>query len=106
MSDFRKLFPFVRRHLARLSLSLLLLMLAGGFEGFTTALAIPLFDNVLPMSPGSASAHADRFRFLDSALAPLPASGAMQLPLQLVSCTVFKGICLHYLYFLMDPVGQ
>src|SRR2546422_746139 len=31
MSDFRKLFPFVPPHLARLSLSLLLLMLAVGF---------------------------------------------------------------------------
>ena len=106
MSDFRKLFPFVRPHLARLSLSLLLLMLAGGFEVFTTALAIPLFDNVLPTSPGSASAHADRFRFLESALAALPGSRAMQLALALVAFTVLKGICLYYSNFLMNAVGQ
>jgi ATP-binding cassette, subfamily B, bacterial MsbA len=47
MKDFRRLLPFVRPYLVTLGASLLLLVLAGACEVFTTALAIPLFDDVL-----------------------------------------------------------
>lgn len=47
MNDFRKLFHFVRPHSTALGFSLVLLFFAGIFEVLTTALAIPLFDDVL-----------------------------------------------------------
>jgi subfamily B ATP-binding cassette protein MsbA len=47
MNDFRRLLRFVRPHLTALIISLALLLFAGIFEVLTTALAIPLFDDVL-----------------------------------------------------------
>src|SRR5205809_825852 len=51
MSDFRKLFPFVRPYLARLSLSLLLLMHAVG-QSVVTELRNNLYAHVIGQSLG------------------------------------------------------
>jgi subfamily B ATP-binding cassette protein MsbA len=104
MDDFRKLFPFIRPHFAELGFSLILLAFAGGFEVLTTALAIPLFDKVLPVTAVSHSV--DRFRFLEQSLALLPGSAATQLAIALVTLTLLKGVCLYYSNFLMNAAGQ
>lgn len=58
MNDFRRLFPFVRPYVSLLAASLVLLVFAGLFEVLTTALAIPLFDEVLIPGAGGATAPA------------------------------------------------
>ena len=51
MNDFSRLIRFIRPHLTALIISLALLFFTGIFEVLTTALAIPLFDDVLtPLS--------------------------------------------------------
>jgi ATP-binding cassette, subfamily B, bacterial MsbA len=132
MNDFRKLFPFVRPYGAVLGASLVLLIFAGLFEVLTTALAIPLFDEVLipgarsapevgtVQAPGASAAQAvpssirsaapagasAKLDFLRHYLALLPGSKITQLSLALVALTFFKCLALYYSNYWMSHVGQ
>ncbi|HYK88643.1 MAG TPA: ABC transporter ATP-binding protein [Acidobacteriota bacterium] len=102
MNDFRRLFRFVKPYLAALIFSLVLLVFAGFFEVLTTALAIPLFDDIL--NPGSAPNA--KFAFLKHYLSLIPGSGITQLAVALVTLTFFKGVCLYHSNYRMSYVGQ
>jgi subfamily B ATP-binding cassette protein MsbA len=98
-------------------LSLLLLVVAGFSEVFTTALAIPLFDDVLavgqqPVSevgledPGRAVPGAEKFEFIERYLSLLPGSVLTQLALALLLFTFIKGFALYNSNYGMSYVGQ
>jgi ATP-binding cassette, subfamily B, bacterial MsbA len=131
MNDFRRLLPFVRRYAGLLSASLILLVFAGLFEVLTTALAIPLFDEVLipsahpvaaqtavtaaPAAAGQGVAAAPaavpagertKLDFLRHSLSLLPGSKISQLSLALVALTLFKCLALYYSNYWMSHVGQ
>lgn len=128
MNDFRRLLPFIRPYRRMLVLSLCLLALAGGFEVLTTALAIPLFDDVLATGssagpatdagtptngtgvqelqgaatvPGSA-----RIRAFLGWMELLPGGLIARLSLALLLLTTFKGLCIYYSNYTMGFVGQ
>ena len=133
MSDFSRLFRFVRPHTGTLLVSLFLLALAGVFEVLTTAPIIPLFDEVLnpvgpqtnsvsqvlnpgvrqtqPISPGNPS-NALRtsphrmLEYLESKMSLLPGSILTQIAITLLAFTVLKGMSFYYANFLMSRVGQ
>jgi subfamily B ATP-binding cassette protein MsbA len=104
MNDFRRLFTFIRPYVSQLVLSLALLVCHGVFAVCTTALAIPLFDDVL--APQGAAPDAGKLGFLRQYLSLLPGSVLTQLALALVSLTLFKGLSLYYSNILMSYVGQ
>lgn len=135
MKDFRRLFQFVRPHFKVLFLSLLLLVCAGLFEVLTTALVIPLFDDVLKpnvnaelksgadsrpaaaIDPGIAGAKSAikvaappeqnrLLRYLRGKLTLLPGSILTQIALTLFAFTILKGLSLYYSNYLMSWVGQ
>jgi subfamily B ATP-binding cassette protein MsbA len=133
MSDFRRLFRFMRQHTGTLLVSLLLLALAGVFEVLTTAPIIPLFDEVLnpvgpqansvsqvlhpgarQTEPASHKTAANPIRsnphrmleYLESKMSLLPGSMLTQIAITLLAFTVLKGISFYYANFLMSRVGQ
>jgi subfamily B ATP-binding cassette protein MsbA len=106
MSEFHRLFRFVKPHASKLIISLLLLVFAGIFEVLTTALAIPMFDDVLDLGKNSVSSVASKIEFLRRYLALLPGSVITQLSFALVILTLLKGLCLYHSNFLMSYVGQ
>ncbi|NWG13521.1 MAG: ABC transporter ATP-binding protein [Acidobacteria bacterium] len=128
MSDFSRILTFVRPFRAQLVLSLVLLLLAGLGEVMTTALAIPLFDDVLsvskpeqtsggyraraqaPDTPDSslhgATSPSAKLRFLWRYLGILPGGILAQLSIALVALTALKGISIYSSNYLMGHVGQ
>ena len=106
MGDFRRLATFIRPFRLPLSASLILLLFAGIFEVMTTALAIPLFDDVLSVTkpvPGGPSSKLD---FVLGYLKMLPGGILWQLSIALVALTAAKGLCLYFSNYLMGYVGQ
>src|SRR5436309_1984278 len=106
MTDFRRLFAFVRPHLGTLAFSLVLLMFAGAFEVLTTSLAIPLFDDVLVAGAVGGRGLAGKFSFLQSLLSALPGNSTGQLAIALAALTFLKGSCLFYSNYGMSYVGH
>jgi subfamily B ATP-binding cassette protein MsbA len=113
MSEFRRLFRFVRPFVALLGISLLLLTIAGVFEVLTTALAVPLFDEVLaPARPASAPGEVNvtqvsgKLAFLREGLGLIPGGILAQLSIALLVFTLLKGISLYYSNYWMSMVGQ
>jgi subfamily B ATP-binding cassette protein MsbA len=102
MNDFRRLFPFVRPYLTKLVFSLILLSFAGLFDVLTTALAIPLFDDIFKSGAGPDP----KFAFLRHYLSLLPGSEITQLAIALVALTLLKGICFYQSNYRMSLVGQ
>jgi len=134
MNEFRKLFPFIRPYSLGLVLSLFLLFAAGILEIMTTALAMPLFDNILarpsvtrpipaagdraetaasPAGTQGAAAGRDaesaRKYILELYLRGidlLPGNDLMRVSLALLLFTFIKGACLYYSNYRMSYVGQ
>ncbi len=134
MSDFRRLLRFVKPHSVALTFSLILLFLAGLFEVLTTALAIPLFDDVLTPAASSVPGESRQNELLtpparsagETALPSTPArenqkrlvefikrflmlgpgSALTKLAMALVALTLFKGVCLYHSNYMMSRVGQ
>jgi subfamily B ATP-binding cassette protein MsbA len=106
MGDFRRLVTFVRPFRLPLVASLVLLLFAGIFEVLTTALAIPLFDDVLTVGGGAAAESSRKLDFLLSYLHVLPGGILWQLSIALVALTAAKGFCLYFSNYLMGYVGQ
>jgi subfamily B ATP-binding cassette protein MsbA len=106
MGDFRRLVTFVRPFRLPLLASLVLLLFAGIFEVLTTALAIPLFDDVLTVGGGAAVESSRKLDFLLSYLHVLPGNILWQLSIALVALTAAKGFCLYFSNYLMGYVGQ
>ena len=106
MKTSHRLFQFVRPHLGALALSFVLLALTSLFEVLTTALVIPLFDDVLAAGPAAGAPAHSLVRFLDGALGLLPGSTVTQLALALLLLTFAKGVCLYYSNYNMGYVGQ
>ncbi len=106
MSDFRRLFPFIRPHLGTLTFSLLLLTFAGGFEVLTTSLAIPLFDDVLAVGIYGGVSLGNKFAFLQSLLSSLPGNPLTRLTVALLALTFLKGIAVYYSNYGMSYVGH
>ncbi len=106
MSDFRRILTFVRPFRAQLALSLLLLLLAGLCEVMTTALAIPLFDDVLSVGRPDVASPSTKLDFLLRYLKILPGGILAQLSLALVALTALKGISIYFSNYLMGHVGQ
>ncbi len=102
MNDFRRLLSYVRPYLGTLVGSLALLFFAGIFEVLTTALAIPLFDDVL--NPGTV--QSPKFQFLRHCLSLIPGGELTRLSVALVALTLFKGLCLYHSNYWMSHVGQ
>jgi len=106
MGDFGKLATFVRPFRLPLLASLILLLFAGIFEVLTTALAIPLFDDVLTVGKSVAGGPSRKLDFLLSYLRVLPGGILWQLSIALVALTAVKGLCLYFSNYLMGYVGQ
>jgi subfamily B ATP-binding cassette protein MsbA len=106
MKDFRRIFRFVRPYAGFLVISLVLLAFSGAFEALTTALTIPLFDNVLIVAPAAAVASPQRLAFFHRVFSSLPGGVLVQLSIALVLLTCFKGVCLYHSNYLMGKVGQ
>jgi ATP-binding cassette, subfamily B, bacterial MsbA len=106
MGDFRRLTTFVRPFRLPLLVSLVLLLFAGIFEVLTTALAIPLFDDVLAVGRPGAGSPSRKLDFLLGYLRILPGGILWQLSIALVSLTAAKGLCLYFSNYLMGYVGQ
>ncbi len=135
MNEFRRLLPFIRPYRFMLGLSFVLLFAVGIFEVLTTALAIPLFDDVLvkpgakdsqaqqggpalagaPQTPETASPPAPatplsdlkkKLAFLTEGLSLLPGSRLTQLSIALLLLTFLKGLCVYYSNYRMSHVGQ
>ena len=133
MNDFRKLLHFVRPYSAPLAISLILLFFTGIFEVLTTALAIPLFDDVLmpvstageqetadssqgstppsaePQKQASGGAVESQQKLLGAIrhyLLLSPGSMITKLAVTLLLLTLFKGVCLYNSNYLMGRVGQ
>ena len=113
MNIWRRLYQFVRPYRSAVIFSFVLLALAGLFEILTTALVIPLFDNVLIIgqsSPNDALQKVGLFqqlmRFLMSGLSLIPGSNITQLAVALVLFTLLKGVCLYNSNYSMSRVGQ
>ncbi len=110
MTDFRRLFPFIRPHRGGLALSLLLLLFVGIFESTTTTLSIPLFDKVLATGSIEAGPAGQRLSFVERyvslILSLMPGSVITQLSLALLILTLLKGVCLYYSNYSMSHVGQ
>jgi ATP-binding cassette, subfamily B, bacterial MsbA len=107
MNDIRRLLRFVKPYLPTLGLSLVLLFLAGIFEVLTTALAIPLFDDVLRPTDASAPAAQQKILLLIKHLMLIsPGSAITKLSVALVALTAFKGMCLYQSNYSMSRVGQ
>ncbi len=106
MKTSHRLFQFIRPHLGALALSFVLLTLASLFEVLTTAMVIPLFDDVLAAGSAAGAPAHSLVRFLDRALGFLPGSIVTQLALALLVLTFGKGVCLYYSNYNMGYVGQ
>src|SRR5438128_10991889 len=105
MSDFRRLFPFIRPYLGKLVLSLVLLVLAGTSEVLTTSLAIPLFDDVLVLGKEAPGAATSKVSFLYRYLSALPGNRLTQLAFSLLFLTLFKGVWLFSFHHGMSWAG-
>ena len=106
MKTSHRLFQFIRPHLGALALSFVLLTLASLFEVLTTAMVIPLFDDVLAAGAAAGAPAHSLVRFLDRVLGLLPGSIVTQLALALLVLTFGKGVCLYYSNYNMGYVGQ
>ena len=94
-------------------LSFVLLALAGLFEILTTALVIPLFDNVLTIGQSSPNAALQKvglfqhlMNLLGRGLSLIPGTDITQLAVALVILTFLKGVCLYNSNYSMSHVGQ
>jgi ATP-binding cassette, subfamily B, bacterial MsbA len=106
MSDFRKLFPYVRSHLHLLVLALLLLVGSGVMEAAIVLMLEPIF-NVLTASGGAAPATG-LFQFV---FRPLHWLGINErsiptIAVLLVIFSFFKGIFLYLAEYSMSYSGQ
>jgi ATP-binding cassette, subfamily B, bacterial MsbA len=113
MNILRRLYHFVKPYRAAIVSSFALLALAGLFEILTTALVIPLFDEVLiSEKPPQIALHKvglfqQLMDFLNSYLHLIRGwSIITHLAIALVILTFFKGICLYYSNYAMSHVGQ
>jgi subfamily B ATP-binding cassette protein MsbA len=104
MNEFGRLFRYVRPHLFLLGLSLLLLALAGLFEVLTTALAIPLFDDVL--IPADNQRTTSKLGLFLHYFRMIPGGDVMRLAVALLGLTILKGLSLYYSNYWMSRVGQ
>jgi subfamily B ATP-binding cassette protein MsbA len=106
MSDIRKLFPYVRKHLPLLVLSAVLLVVSGLLEAVIVLLLQPIFDQW-----SAPTAAQQGIRIVQYVLAPLRAMGVdeksiPQIALLLVVFSFFKGIFLYFSEYAMSYSGQ
>jgi subfamily B ATP-binding cassette protein MsbA len=114
MSDFRKLFPYVRPHISLLVISLLLLVVSGALEAAIVLLLEPIFNAWSASSAAQQGAQqaaqqgAQLFRYV---LAPLHRFGVdersiPQIAVLLVIFSFVKGVFLYFAEYSMSYSGQ
>jgi subfamily B ATP-binding cassette protein MsbA len=107
MNEFRKLLPFIRPYSYGLVISFVLLLAAGLLEVGTTALVIPLFDNLFGGRTVQVdSSLKDKIEILNRALSVLPGNVLVQVSIALLLFTFLKGLCLYASNYKMSYVGQ
>jgi ATP-binding cassette, subfamily B, bacterial MsbA len=115
MDIWRRLYQFIRPYRKAVIFSFVLLALAGLFEILTTALVIPLFDDVLVKKTQTATLDKIGWLkplyhfvmdFLARCLGLIPGNKMTQVAVALVVLTLFKGICLYRSNYAMSHVGQ
>lgn len=101
VTDFRKLFPYIRPHLHLLLLSLVLLVASGALETVIIMLLAPIFNQF-----SSAAALApDKFSFLQHYLG-LDRQSMGRVACFLVIFSLFKGVFLYFAEYWMSRSGQ
>ncbi|MBZ5496853.1 MAG: ABC transporter ATP-binding protein/permease [Acidobacteriia bacterium] len=107
MNDFRRLLPFIRPYRLNLGISFVLLFAAGIFEVLTTALAIPLLDELLGTQTVQLNGDLQKkLELLKRGLALLPGSLLEEVAVALLVFTLVKGLCLYFSNYLMSYAGQ
>jgi ATP-binding cassette, subfamily B, bacterial MsbA len=109
MNVLRRLFRFLRPHVGLLSLSFILLCLAGFLGVLTTALLVPLFDKGLTLGQDSAAGASLKkmvIQLIQSGLSLIPGGIITEIAIAIVVLTLFKGICLYYSNYSMSYIGQ
>jgi subfamily B ATP-binding cassette protein MsbA len=110
-----RLFQFVHPYRKAVIFSFVLLAFAGLFEILTTALVIPLFDDVLVKTASNEALgamgwlqHLYRLvmNFLAGCMSLIPGNTVTQVAVALVFLTLFKGVCLYHSNYSMSRVGQ
>jgi len=104
MSDFRKLFPYIRSYLHLLVISLVLLVLSGALEAGIVLMLEPIFNQ---WSSGSGT---QTTRLVGYVLQPLRNLGINErsiphIALLLVLFSFLKGICLYFAEYAMSYSG-
>jgi len=107
MSDFRKLYPYIRRHLHLLVISMLLLVLSGALEAGIVLMLEPIFNtwSAAPSTPAQGT------QLIRHVLQPLQLLGINDqsiphIALLLVVFSFFKGIFLYFAEYAMSYSGQ
>ena len=102
MTEFRKLFPYIRPNLHLLAISLLLLTASGALEALIIMLLAPIFSQV---SPSAAGFGEDKFSFLGPMFG-LEGNSLARIALFLVLISFLKGIFLYFAEYWMGQTGQ
>ena len=102
MTEFRKLFPYIRPNLHLLAISLLLLTTSGALEALIIMLLAPIFSQV---SPAAAGFGEDKFSFLGPMFG-LEGNSLARIALFLVLFSFLKGIFLYFAEYWMGQTGQ
>ena len=101
MTDFRKLFPYIRPNLHLLIFSLVLLVGSGALETVIIMLLAPIIDELSP----TAELSGDKFAFLGPILG-LGQNTLGRIALLLVLFSFWKGIFLYLAEYWMGQTGQ
>ncbi len=106
MSDFRKLYPYIRKHLHLLVISMVLLILSGALEAGIVLMLEPIFNKW--SAPGAPVQGTQLIRHL---LGPLRHFGIdyqsiPHIAFLLVFFSFFKGIFLYFAEYAMSYSGQ
>jgi len=110
MSDFQRIYQFIRPYRGRLALALLLLLFVGAFDSTAPTMMIPLFDDVLVPGSGSANGQEQALsivqQYVSLILSIMPGSVITQLVFTLLILTLLKGVCVYYSNYILAYVGQ
>jgi subfamily B ATP-binding cassette protein MsbA len=109
MSDFKRLYPFIRPYRAGLAISLLLFSFVGILQSTTTTLSLPLFDKVLlagQSAPAATTKAGMVQKYVSFILSLMPGRLITKLCLALLILTILKGICVYYSNYSMSHIGQ
>ena len=102
MTEFRRLFPYIRPNLHLLASSLLLLIASGALEMLIIMLLAPIFNQV---SPATAGFGEDKFSFLGPILG-LEGNSLARIGIFFVVFSFLKGIFLYFAEYWMGRTGQ